>query len=393
MIKGNKTKQYSMGIIVVLAMAIGLVVFQTCGRFRTAEWATKVTSDSIPAGDSDSNTESGANSDKLPPADALPPLQAESTSVLGTVTTKTYIYSRPSGVPLHIVISRDSTHTGNLPAVLHIHGGAMMKGEPSENRTVSLAQAGFVGASVEYRLSPGATGELAAIGGFTFPAAIHDCKTAIRFLRAYASEFGIDPSRIGTIGESAGGYLSLMMATTFGDAFLEGSGEYPGISTEVQSAVSFYGPTSYIEMNLEFDNSPNPIASGIENHEKKTSGSYYYLGGLVADNPTLASKASPLSYAVTGKQYPPILMIHGINDPQVIAHQSYLMYDLLKQNGANVELIFMPKRKHSFEQVDAQDPLFDYKFYTWTLIPNLPSYVKTVLPYKYANDFFTDKLK
>jgi acetyl esterase/lipase len=106
-----------------------------------------------------------------------------------------------------------------------------------------LAAQGFVTATIFYRLS----------GDWPFPADIEDCKCAIRYLRANAAKYGIDPSRIGVAGASAGGHLAMLVATADENAGLEGSGGWPNVSSRVQAVSSWYGPTDFTVGAMEFE--------------------------------------------------------------------------------------------------------------------------------------------
>ena len=113
-------------------------------------------------------------------------------------------------------VYRPKGEWGQLPAVVCIHGGGWAKGDRSShaNLAKALAARGYVAATISYRLS----------GESPFPAQIHDCKAAVRFLRANASEYGINPDKIGAIGLSAGGHLTALLATSGGIKELEGKG-------------------------------------------------------------------------------------------------------------------------------------------------------------------------
>src|SRR5260370_16837115 len=129
------------------------------------------------------------------------------------------------------------------PAVLWLHGGGWERGDKNGSSGARfLASAGFVTASIYYRLS----------GEAKFPAAIEDCKCAIRYLRANAAQYGIDPERIGVAGASAGGHLALLVGTADEKAGLEGTGGWPNVSSGVKAVVSFFGPTHFRAIDPDF---------------------------------------------------------------------------------------------------------------------------------------------
>src|ERR1700722_1881726 len=142
-------------------------------------------------------------------------------------------YCTDGGQPLllDLFIPKNRIRTPT-PAILWIHGGGWERGDKNGNSgALLLADAGFVTASLFYRLSRDSP----------FPADIEDCKCAIRFLRANASKYGLDPDRIGVAGASAGGHLAELIATAPSSAGLEGTGGWGNISSEVQAASAYYG--------------------------------------------------------------------------------------------------------------------------------------------------------
>ena len=121
------------------------------------------------------------------------------------------IYVQHGASKLTLFIAYPKVISEKLPTVIHIHGGGFRKGSASKKNALLFAKNGFVGISINYRLS----------GDAVFPAAVHDCKTSVRWARAHADQYGIDTSRIGVFGGSAGGYLALMLGTSRGDTYLE----------------------------------------------------------------------------------------------------------------------------------------------------------------------------
>ena len=155
-------------------------------------------------------------------------------STLDTLDKKVDVtYARYGDRTLEMDLYRPSKASGRLPAVVCIHGGGWQKGSKINHRKVAqaLAAKGFVTASISYRLS----------GEATFPAHIHDCKAAVRFLRANAKEYGIGANHIGAIGHSAGGHLVALLATSAGVKELEGDGGNADFSSTIQAAVPMGG--------------------------------------------------------------------------------------------------------------------------------------------------------
>ena len=186
------------------------------------------------------------------------------------------------------------------PAIVVIHGGGWIQGDKSSfsrskplppGNIVNFARQGFVAATINYRLSDEAM----------FPAALHDCKNAVRFLRAHANEFGIDPERIGAWGNSAGGHLALLLGMVAADQKLEGDGSYLDQSSLVQSVASDSGP-----IDLAYQYQHNQIQSVIG----------MFLGGP-PEGSRLEEyrRASPIHYISAAT--PPLLLIYGGQDEQV----------------------------------------------------------------------------
>ena len=191
----------------------------------------------------------------------------------------------------------------------------------------ALVESGqFVGASIGYRLS----------GEAIWPAQIHDCKAAIRWLRAHAEEFGFDPDRIAVMGSSAGGHLVAMLGTSGDISGLEGTlGKHTDVSSRVQCVIDEYGPTNFLTMN-DFP--------GRMNHLAADSPESRLLGQQITEVPHLVREASPVTYV--SKDDPPFLIIHGTDDPLVPYQQSVVFAESLKQVGVPVILQRVENGEH-----------------------------------------------
>ena len=205
---------------------------------------------------------------------------------------------------------------GPLPLIIWIHGGGWQNG--SKENCPPLRD-GYVGrgyavASINYRLS----------GHATFPAQIEDCKAAVRWLRAHAKEYGLDPERFGAWGSSAGGHLVSLLGTS-GDAKIFDVGAHLGLSSRVQAVCDYYGPTDF----TVFITTP-----GYASHAAATSPESKLLGGAVKENPEKAARANPVTYV--SKDDPAFLIVHGDKDATVPINQSQLLYEALKKAGVNV---------------------------------------------------------
>ena len=205
--------------------------------------------------------------------------------------------------------------------VLLVHGGGWSSGDRSQLKGygVLLGRKGYLCVATEYRL----TGEAA------WPAQLHDVKAALRWMRANAETFRIDPKKIVVEGNSAGGHLALMIAGTPGLAEFAGDGGNAGVDESVAAAVAFYPPVGL---------------------ERRHWGGLPTLFGNDAPIETLKT-ASPLTYAKAG--YPPTLLIQGNADDIVPAEESEFMYEALHKAGVAVELHMYANQPHGFDE----DPL------------------------------------
>lgn len=212
-----------------------------------------------------------------------------------------------------------------LPCVVWIHGGGwsaedLTKRYRPEVELVALAKKGFVCVSIEYRLCQHAP----------FPAQIQDCKCAIRFLRAHADQYGIDPERIGVWGESAGGHLTALLAAAGSVPEFEGDGGWQEYSSQVQAAVPWYAPNDMVLSGMERENKLFETLFGGPFQEKKNE----------------IWAASPMKYA--GDALPPMLLMHGDVDRLVPTWQTTRFYDALRLHGNPVEMILVPGQGHGF---------------------------------------------
>jgi acetyl esterase/lipase len=205
---------------------------------------------------------------------------------------------------------------GPLPLIIWIHGGGWQNGSkdgcpPLRN---GYPERGYAVASINYRLS----------GHAVFPAQIEDCKAAIRWLRAHAEEYRLDPQRFGVWGSSAGGHLVALVGTS-GDVKAFDVGASQDQSSRVQAVCDYFGPTDF----TVFVTTP-----GYESHATANSPEAKLIGGAVMENQDKAARANPITYV--SKDDPAFLIVHGDKDATVPINQSQLLYDALKQAGVNV---------------------------------------------------------
>jgi acetyl esterase/lipase len=181
---------------------------------------------------------------------------------------------------------------------------------------------------VSYRLAP----------RYPFPAAIHDTKAAVRWLRANAKKYNIDPNRIGVTGGSAGGHLAQFLAVTSDVKEFEGDGGNPEQSSKVKCVVNYYGPSDFTKS----------YGKSVDAAEVLP----LFLGGNLEKARALHIKASPL-YWVTPNAAP-TLCIHGSEDQYVAHEQAVWIVDKLKAANVEAELLTIDGAKHGFKGKDAE---------------------------------------
>ncbi len=212
-----------------------------------------------------------------------------------------------------------------LPVVVAIHGGGWRAGsKESFRRGIALyvATGNYVGVTVGYRLTDEAI----------WPAQIHDCKAAIRWLRANADRYKIDPNRMGAFGGSAGGHLVALLGTSGDVKELEGDNGNPGYSSSVQCVADFCGPANF----LKFLDQPG---SGGRSAVIKL------FGGPPAEHEAAAREASPVTWV--SKDDPPFLIAHGTADPVVPLAQSEELAEMLEKAGVPVTFVRLEGGAHS----------------------------------------------
>ncbi len=238
--------------------------------------------------------------DARPAGEAPAPPRADGRTEIPPATRKSLdakldvTYARYGDRTQEMDIYRPKETWGELPAVVCIHGGGWAKGNRTSHEKVaqSLAARGYVAATISYRLS----------GEAPFPAAIHDCKAAVRFLRANAKEYGIDTENIGAIGLSAGGHLTALLATSAGSSELEGEGGNARFSSAIQAAVPMGAQTDLLSQRTW----------EISKAEDRGRIWRQFLGGALEDSPATYRLASPLHHL--DKDDPPCWFISGETD-------------------------------------------------------------------------------
>lgn len=209
---------------------------------------------------------------------------------------------------------------GKLPVVVWIHGGAWMAGSKEHCMPLWLGfvQKGYAIASVQYRLTDKAP----------YPAQIEDCKAAVRWLRAHADQYNLDVNRFAAWGESAGGHLVALLATT-GDTKEFDKGDHLDQSSAVQAVCDYYGPTSFVGA---------ASMANDENASRPDSALYKLFGGPLSEKQDIAARASPVTFVSKGDA--PVLIVHGTRDGLVPLRQSIVFHELLQKAG--VDSVYHP---------------------------------------------------
>jgi len=262
----------------------------------------------------------------------------------GVVGLADVVYSTVSGFrPLTLDLylpPKSSQASAPSPAIIYVHGGGWTGGHTRHSGAfenwpqvlASLAARRYVVASVNYRLSSEAPS----------PAAEQDIKAAVRWLRKHASEYGIDKTRIGIWGGSAGGQLAALAGTSCGVAALD-----PIVNANATAAVESNCVQSVVAWYGVFDFEPLARSAGADTPVAR----YLGCGGTACADEKVAM-ASAIRYV--DRSDPPFLLIHGDRDKTVAVSQSKAFHEALRSKGVRSELLIIPDVDHSFVGADAQ---------------------------------------
>ena len=237
------------------------------------------------------------------------------------------VYGKGGGADLRLDLVMPADGDGPFPAVVCIHGGGWVGGKRQDmDQTVQvLAKHGFVAVSPDYRVGP----------HDPFPAAVEDCKAAVRWLRANARKYHLNPERIGVVGFSAGGHLACLLGTTDAKDGLEGHGGNPEQSSRVQAVVSFFGPTDFTT-KLWTDELEKTVLVPL-------------LGGSFKERPDLYRRVSPITYVT--KDDPPFLFFHGTQDDVVAIRHSRVLAEKLRAVGVEAQLNEVEGEGHGWKGI------------------------------------------
>lgn len=242
-------------------------------------------------------------------------------SKLGTLE-RDVTYCTMDGVELKMDVYYPSENNGRFAVTMFVHGGGWSSGDKSKGAGAAelpeLQRAGFLAVAVNYRLAP----------DYVFPAMIEDAKCAVRFLRAHADEFNLDPNRIGVFGGSAGGHLVSMLGTTDESAGFD-VGEYLDQSSRVQAVVDMFGPA---DLTVDLEGGGETVRRAFGDFD--------------------LTLASPVTYASADD--PPFLILHGEEDSLVPISQSEELLAKLQAAGVPAELVPVANAAHGFKPVGGE---------------------------------------
>ncbi|HXF04639.1 MAG TPA: alpha/beta hydrolase fold domain-containing protein [Blastocatellia bacterium] len=231
-------------------------------------------------------------------------------------------YCTVGDVALKMDIYYPAASRGPAPVAVYVHGGGWTTGDKARGEGVrdipELVARGYLVAAVNYRLAP----------RYKFPAMIQDVKCAVRFLRANARRYNINPDRIGAWGGSAGGHLVALLGTADETAGWD-VGQYLDYSSRIQAVVDMFGPT---DLTAIFDGANPRLLEQVFGTTDRTS--------------EAVRRASPVTWV--SRDDPPFLILHGERDPLVPPSQSQIFYDKLVQTGVPATLVMVKNAGHGF---------------------------------------------
>ncbi len=264
--------------------------------------------------------------------DAYPP-----TPGTGTFTTIEAIeYANVDGKPLLLDL-RIPDGPGPYPVIVYLHSGAWVSGDRTGGPAIRQASRGYAVASIDYRLAP----------QYVWPAQIEDCKAAVRWLRANAARFKLDPERIGVFGTSAGGHLAAVLGTSGDVPSVEGMQlGNPQYSSRVKTVIDFYGPTDLLK--LDDQKLPCIPLDGNASYMPPS----LLMGCPVQQCKEKTMQASPMTYVTSDD--PPFLIMHGLLDCLVPWQQSVLLHNALEEKGVQSTLILIATGEHGGSAFDDQ---------------------------------------
>lgn len=257
----------------------------------------------------------------------------------------------PHGWRNQLNLFRPANTNSPVPVVVYIHGGWVIGDKDSDGCPApwahALLRSGIAVAPINYRLAPSPLLE-GDPNGVPFPAQIQDCYAAIRFLRANAVKYGLDPSNIAVMGHSGGGHLAALVGLASEVEEFHSDGWNLEVDHRVKAAISLAGPTDIrvyeTQSNLFLQTLNQPSWEYVRAPSDFHSIVGMLLGGPLRDNMNKAVAASPVSYV--SRDDPPLLLMHGFRDAVVAPHQTELLHCKLRAAGVESELHMIPGVGH-----------------------------------------------
>jgi acetyl esterase/lipase len=251
---------------------------------------------------------------------------------MADVVSRTHVYARIGGLPLELDLHRPTDAGDPLPAVLYLHGGGWSVGRRSDRfaeRVEPVVEQGLAVASVSYRLTDVAR----------WPAQLHDVRTAVRWLRANASDLRLRADAIGAWGASAGGHLALLAALA------------PGEDAALRAVATFFAPADLLALARFRPGIDAPLPPVLDGRVPEPAFETRLLGAPPPEVPGRARDASPVHWAGRAG-LTRFLLVHGDADGLVPVDQSRALHAALTGAGAEATLLLLGGADH-------EDPLFE----------------------------------
>ena len=282
----------------------------------------------------------------VPPTDLPAAPGAGTPSVISPTTADVPYAALSSAETLDLYLP--TSGAGPFPVVVNIHPGGFLSGQKAMipgNTARALVAAGYAFVSINYRLSDEAL----------FPAAVFDAKAAVRFLRANAAKYNLNPDKIAAFGQSAGGNLAAILGTSAGVAELEGTElGNESFSSKVQAVIDWYGPNDFTLLDAQAK--AQDCGASDQAHNTAASPESKYLGAALPTVPDLAKKANPITYI--SPKTPPFLIQKGDQDCTIAIENTKMLADALSAAHLDVHYDLLKNVGHG-DQLGTTTPVFE----------------------------------
>jgi acetyl esterase/lipase len=257
---------------------------------------------------------------------------------LQLTTYDNLVYSTPTTNGKQISLKLDlqvPKTAGKKPLVIYITGGGFANDDKTANldQRTYVADQNYVVASIEYRTVP---------EGATYKETVSDVKSAVRYLRAHADQYGIDSSKVAVWGQSAGGYLASMTGVTNGDSQFV-AGDHLNESSDVQAVVDEFGPSDISKVAADYD-----TAAQQGNYAAGNSLAQFVFGTgtklSVQDDPSVEELSNPITYVKSTA--PPFILLQGSHDQLVSPSQTLILFNALRAKGVDATRYVLTGANH-----------------------------------------------